>query len=188
MHRGAEGPDERVRVLILGLGNRILGDDGAGSCFAEALSTLELPQWIRVVDGGLGGMELLEEIENSDVLFLVDSASPEEVPRGDVRVYKVSETLPLSSEEIAMMIARAGSHGVTPEILLAIALTLGKLPKETYVVGIGSASIEIVDRLSSEARGGCVKALRFIEEVLRDRGLIIEFNIESFRRRLEEIC
>ena len=186
MRGDPERSAHEVRVLILGIGNRILGDDGVGSCFAEALSSLKLPDWIRAVDGGLGGIELLEEIENSDVLFLVDSIAAED-PGSRVKVYKVNE-LPMNPEEVLMTLTEVGGHGVSPEILLSVALAIGKLPREAYVIGIVPSSIELSDRLSEEAKEGCVKALRVIEDILGGMGLGIAFDTISFLERLREIC
>lgn len=187
MHGDAERSASRSRILILGIGNRLLGDDGVGSCFAEALSSLKLPNWIKVVDGGLGGIELLEEVEGSDILFIVDSVSPEDALGGRVRVYKVNE-LSLNPEEIARVLSEVGGHGVTSEVLIAIALALKKLPEETYVVGIVPSAMELGDHLSDEAKEGCIKALEAIKSILRENRLIVEVDVKKFVERLNEIC
>ncbi|MEM1520395.1 MAG: hydrogenase maturation protease [Candidatus Korarchaeum sp.] len=187
MREDAEGAAREPRVLILGIGNRILGDDGVGSCFAEALSSLKLPGWIRAIDGGLGGIELLEEIENSDILFLVDSVAAEDDPGDRVKVYKVNE-LPMNPEEALMMLTEVGRHGVSPEILLSVALAIGKLPKEAYVIGIVPNSIELNDRISEEAKKGCIEALKLIEAILGKMGLGVVFDIAGFLEKLREIC
>src|SRR5260370_15266803 len=67
------------RMLIAGIGNIFLGDDGFGPEVAKRLATVGLPGWVRVADYGISGMHLAYDLaEGYDTAVLIDAA-----PRGD---------------------------------------------------------------------------------------------------------
>jgi len=62
-------------VLVLGIGNLLLGDEAAGVCAARLLAEAdELPQGVEVLDGGTGSLVLLEPMHTARRLILVDAA------------------------------------------------------------------------------------------------------------------
>ncbi len=186
----AEEPGEankRTRILILGIGNRLLTDDGVGSCFAEALSTFTLPEWIEVVDGGLGGLNLIDYMEGKEMLFLVDALDPRDGEPGQVKLFKVNPKAVEPSEAIRMLI-EAGSHGVVPELLVAAADAMGYLPGESYVIGIVPCLIDLGDGITTPAARGCLEALHLLREMLSERGFPFSIDDHRFKERLREIC
>src|SRR5262244_1666796 len=69
----------RGRMLIAGVGNIFLGDDGFGPEVARRLATTGLPGWVRVADYGISGMHLAYDLADGyDCAVLIDAA-----PRGD---------------------------------------------------------------------------------------------------------
>ena len=72
-------------VLVLGVGNSLLQDDGFGSHVAQALME-ERHTGLHVLDGGTIGLALLPDVERADALVLVDAAELGEPP-GTVRVF-----------------------------------------------------------------------------------------------------
>ena len=62
------------RTLVIGLGNPLMGDDGAGVAALERLrDEWELPPEVELVDGGTWGMNLLPLVESAPRLILVDA-------------------------------------------------------------------------------------------------------------------
>jgi len=59
-------------TLVLGLGNVLLGDEGFGVHVVRRLQSCELPDYVRVVDGGVGGFNLLGYLEGVKRLIIVD--------------------------------------------------------------------------------------------------------------------
>ncbi len=51
---------QNSKLRIIGLGNPLMGDDGAGIAAVERLASLPLPAGVEVVDGGTGGLTLLD--------------------------------------------------------------------------------------------------------------------------------
>jgi hydrogenase maturation protease len=71
------------KILVLGLGNVIMGDEGIGVHVVRALGQQALPPNVECLDGGTGGFILLEPLQNADRIFLVD-ATADENPIGTV--------------------------------------------------------------------------------------------------------
>lgn len=62
------------KILVLGIGNLILNDEGIGIHVVNALNEMEIPQGVDVLDGGTGGLALLETLQSYRQLILVDAA------------------------------------------------------------------------------------------------------------------
>jgi hydrogenase maturation protease len=67
--------NSRVKTLVLGLGNVLMGDEGIGVYVVRALAQHTLPEGVECLDGGTGGFILLEPLENADRIVLVDAAA-----------------------------------------------------------------------------------------------------------------
>ena len=63
------------RVLVLGVGNLLMGDEGVGVHVVRALEGRELPEGVRCLDGGTGGFTLLEDLESAERVILIDAAA-----------------------------------------------------------------------------------------------------------------
>lgn len=63
----------RPRVVVLCIGNPMCGDDGVGTKVACELEGWQLPDGVEVIDGGTGGLLLLDLISRGDVLIVVDA-------------------------------------------------------------------------------------------------------------------
>src|SRR5512135_3845944 len=66
--------DSSSRLLILGLGNLLCGDDGLGALAAQRIAeTRVLPDGVKVLDGGTLGLSLLPYLEDAESAILVDA-------------------------------------------------------------------------------------------------------------------
>ena len=127
------------RILIAGIGNIFLGDDGFGVEVAKRLSTRSLPGGVRVVDFGIRGFDLAyamisDEISGHfapDVTILVDAC-----PRGGVpgTIYVVEPDLTaLNSPECQTV--PADGHSLNPMSVLRLAASLGGKFQRILIVG-----------------------------------------------------
>ncbi len=74
-----------MNVLVLGLGNILLSDEGVGVRVAEALTSRgKLPAEVEVLDGGTSGMELLETMMGRDLIVVTDAIGSDKHRPGDV--------------------------------------------------------------------------------------------------------
>lgn len=125
------------KVLILGVGNYLMGDEGMGVHLARQLSNELDDERIDVVDGGTGGFALMELFETYPTVILAD-ATLDQKPAGTIRLIqpKFSADFPraMSTHEI-------GLKDVVESLIL-----LDKLPKIYLFV----MSIEKVQPLSIE--------------------------------------
>lgn len=72
-------------ILILGIGNYLMGDEGVGVHTALRLQEMGLPEQIEIVDGGTGGFHLLQYFEDHDTVILIDATLDGNAP-GSIRL------------------------------------------------------------------------------------------------------
>jgi hydrogenase maturation protease len=75
------------KVLVLGIGNYLMGDEGIGIHTVEALLNEVLPANIQLLDGGTGGFHLLQYFEENQYVILIDATLDGNVP-GTIRLIK----------------------------------------------------------------------------------------------------
>jgi hydrogenase maturation protease len=63
------------KILVLGLGNVLMGDEGVGVHVVRALEKLSLPPNVECLDGGTGGFVLLGPLQSADHIILIDAAA-----------------------------------------------------------------------------------------------------------------
>lgn len=124
---------DRPALLVLGLGNRLLTDDGVGLAVldlleAEAKGALATAG-ARLCDGGTVGLGLLPLVESAHALIVVDAANFSEQP-GAVRVF-LGEAMDAQAGRAANTVHEAG----LADLLSAARLT-GGLPERRALVGI----------------------------------------------------
>ena len=142
-------------VLLLGLGNPLMADDGAG---LELLRRLQAcaGEWgtaVEFVDGGTRGLALLGAFENRKAVVFLDAVRLGHKP-GAVHV--------LRGDELVRMGGRATTahEGSAPEILRALAL-LNEMPEEVALVGLEPEKIETRIGLSPSVEGSLGMAAGF---------------------------
>ncbi len=116
---------EPKSILILGIGNYLMGDEGIGVHLAEQLMKEELPPNVSVLDGGTGGFHLLEYFEKHDIVILADATLDGNVP-GSIRLIKpkFANDFPqaMSTHDIGLkdMVSALQLLGTMPEIHLFV--------------------------------------------------------------------
>lgn len=121
-------------VLVLGLGNRLLTDDGVGPAILDELRTVDaLPRAnTRLCDGGTVGLALLPLVEDADALIVLDAARFFGAP-GAVRVF-LGEEMDAQAGRAANSVHEAGLAD-----LLSAARLAGVLPERRALVGVEPA-------------------------------------------------
>ena len=166
-------------LVVLGLGNVLLGDDGVGVRVVEALGQLverdpgAVPRGTRLLDGGTLGLGLLGSIDGARALVVVDAVNIGRLP-GTVTVL----------DEAGL---RAQSGGGTSSrggvgALLATARLMGILPPVVSLVGIQAGSIGIGATLSPDVRAALAGA---VDTVRRELELVDRMAAGRSRRAAE---
>jgi hydrogenase maturation protease len=126
------------RVLVAGVGNIFLGDDGFGVELAHRLAETELPPGVRVADYGISGMRLAYELLEGgyELTILLDAAARGEAA-GTVSVIEVAagDVGWVGDDDLAAAGRFVDAHGMQPEQVLALVRTLGGEPGRVLVVG-----------------------------------------------------
>jgi hydrogenase maturation protease len=156
-----------TRVLVAGIGNVFMADDGFGVAVAERLSQRDLPRGVEVVDFGIRGMDLVFALgEGYDAAVFVDA-----VPRG-LRPGSVFLLEPELGDVEGPVTLDA--HGMDPVKVLALASQLGPVPERILVVGcepqvrMSGDEDELVGDLSEPVRAAIGPAVEMVESVLGD--------------------
>lgn len=118
-----------MSVLVMGVGNVLLKDEGVGVRVAEELDRrYELPESVEVLDGGTAGMELLDTMANRSSVILVDAVKTGAEPGTVVR---------LADDEVpAFFSTKISPHQVGLSDVLATLAITGEKPKSVVVVGV----------------------------------------------------
>lgn len=118
------------KVLILGIGNYLMGDEGIGVHIAERIQKEVLPVGVDVLDGGTGGFHLLEYFEIYDHIILVD-ATLDGNTTGTIRLIK-----PKFANDFPPAMS---THDIGLKDLVSALQILGKMPEiDLFVVSIAS--------------------------------------------------
>lgn len=123
-------------TLVVGIGNNLLGDDGAGIHAIERLRAKNLPKHVELVDGGTLSFALLEKVENAAYLIIVDAAELDS-EAGTVQVFKDAEM-----DQFLSTSRRPSVHEVNLLDVLTAARLRGRMPPRYAMVGIQPRDVE----------------------------------------------
>ena len=162
-----------MRAIVACFGNVLRADDGVGPAVAYALLAEPLPDGVEVMEVGIGGIHLVQELlDGVDVLLIVDAVDLGRPP-GTVVVQrpKVLDVSTLSVErrrdELADM------HLATPARALMVALGLGVLPGVTLVVGVQTTDTdEPRQGLSEVAQRAVPFAVAEVRRLLTEHSIV----------------
>lgn len=133
-----------MRILVAGVGNLLHGDDGFGVEVARRLAARTLPAGVDVIETGIGGIALVQELQAGyDALIVLDAVDRGR-PAGTVVVIEpdVIDVFMMSPIERHDMLA--DMHLATPERALMVANALGVLPARRLLVGCQPLEIEVL--------------------------------------------
>ena len=126
-------------ILIAGVGNSWLRDDGFGGEVARRLSELELPAGVSVMDAGTGGLDLAYEVMRGyDALVILDVSRQGGSP-GTLYVIEVSEESVEAGIEDGQTI---NPHGMDPQTMLRFVRSIGAWPGRVMVIACEPADVD----------------------------------------------
>ncbi len=142
-------------VLILGLGNILLRDEGVGVRLVERLAArYEFPPEVEVLDGGTSGMELIYSIAGRDLLVVCDAVRAEAAPGTVMRI--AGEDLP------AFFRTKLSPHQLGLSDVLAMLRLLERVPAHVVLVGIVPEDLELGTKLSPRIESALEEALEIV--------------------------
>jgi len=154
---GGGGDAPPHRVVVLGVGNLLLSDEGVGVHVAKKLMEMNLPPGVQVVEGGTDGFKLMNVVTEADRLIVVDAVKGGEAP-GSVYRFDIKDA-PTYPDAYKTSVHQIG-------ILEVVHLSelVGKTP-ETTIIGVEPKSLDMGMELSPEVEA---KLPKIIELVLQE--------------------
>jgi hydrogenase maturation protease len=133
-------------VVVLGLGNLLRSDEGLGIHALRRLrERYHLPEWVRPVDGGTLGLELLSYLEDAEHVLVLDAALADGPPGTLLRV--------VGADTPAYFGMRTSPHEIALPDLLAVAKLRGSAPPDLVVLGMRPERITLGWELSPVIEG-----------------------------------
>jgi len=171
-----------AQVLVAGIGNIFLGDDGFGVEVATRLARLDLPEGVRVVDYGIRGMHLAYDLANGfDAAILIDAT-----PRGgapgtlyviepDLRAEPAAQADPVTPTADPAGTGEAApgplfdAHGMQPDVVFGMLDMLGGArPGRILIVGCEPASVDYGIGLSEAVAASVDEAVQVVADLAAD--------------------
>lgn len=149
------------RILVAGIGNVFLGDDGFGVEVVGRLSRRALPACVRVVDFGIRGIDLAFAMERCDAAILVDATARGGAPG---TLYVIEPEVGATPEPLL------SPHALTPDRVLAM-IPREARPHTVRVVGCEPQSFGDEDDpvgLSAPVSAAVDEAANMVEALVRD--------------------
>ena len=157
------------RILIAGIGNVFLGDDGFGVEVVKRLAGRELPEGVEVKDFGIRGMDLAYALQDGYELVVFVDATPRGGEPGTV--YLIEPEVEDDGE------VTLDTHGMDPVKVIKLSRALGAPPTRTLVVGCeprvvlgGEGYNEMLMELSEPVRVAVDEAVKLVESLVVEPG------------------
>jgi hydrogenase maturation protease len=161
------------RMLVAGVGNIFLGDDGFGVEVARRLAAEDLPEWVRVADYGISGLHLAYDLANGyETTILLDATSRGDDP-GTVYVIEL--------DHAALAGATAGpagrgqlfdAHGMQPDVVFGVLDMLGANAGRVLLVGCEPAGVDYGIGLSPPVTAAVGEAVRVVKDLIAAAGAV----------------
>jgi hydrogenase maturation protease len=155
------------RILVAGVGNIFLGDDGFGVEVVRRLAGRDLPEGVEVVDFGIRGMDLVYALQDDyEAVVFVDAT-----PRGEKpgTVYLIEAEIEEDGE------VTLDTHGMDPVKVIKLSRALGAKPTRTLVVGCepqvvlsGEDYDEMLMELSEPVQNAVEEAVKLVESLVKE--------------------
>jgi hydrogenase maturation protease len=142
------------RVLVLGVGNLLMGDEGVGIHILRTLEHEAVAPGVRLLDGGTGGVNLLTELDGADDVVLID-ATRDGRPAGTITF--------LQPELVGDLPRGLGAHDFGLKDLFAAAALTGRLPR----IHLFTLAVEEVRPMCTELSASVAAAVPEVVHTVR---------------------
>jgi hydrogenase maturation protease len=150
------------KILVAGIGNRLIGDDGFGPRVVDLLSVKDMPENVEVRDFGTAGMTIATDLADYDAVIFIDSADHEGEPGSLHKSRLVVEEGVADVGELA----RLTLHEAGLEGLLRFSKSIETLPDDIFLIGCKPKILGPSLDLSPEVEAALEKAVAIVDEIL----------------------
>lgn len=125
-----------MRVVVLGVGNVLMSDEGVGVHAVEALANgYDVPDEVEIIDGGTSGMDCLDRIADADLLLIADCMRSKDKAPGTITRLE-------DGQIDAWFKTKISPHQVGLSDVLAACNFHGMAPKRVVLLGVQPASFD----------------------------------------------
>jgi len=156
-----------MRVVVLGVGNILMSDEGVGVYAVTALADrYDIPDTVEIIDGGTSGMDCLDRIADADLLLIADCMRKDGKQPGDITR--------IADDEInAWFKTRISPHQVGLSDVLAACVFQGIAPKKVVLVGVQPQSFETAMELTPAVAAVLPRVVERLVAELADFGIAL---------------
>jgi hydrogenase maturation protease len=148
--------DREKKIIILGVGNLLLSDEGIGVHVAQKLMDIVFPPEVEVVEGGTDGFGLINVLLGADRLILVDAVKGGGRP-GSIYRFDLEECRPFPDHY------KTSIHQISILEVLNLSDLIGHTPRTT-VIGVEPKSLQMGMELSPEVEAQIPKVINLVKE------------------------
>ncbi len=159
------------RVLIAGIGNELMGDDGFGIAAAQRGAASELGPDVTVVESGIAGIGLVQDLMDCyDTVIVLDTVDRGAQP-GSLHLLEivVPELDAIDADERRKLLA--DMHYTVPSRVMILARALGVLPRRAYLVGCQPLAMELGIGLSEPVDAAVDVAIQRVRSLIAGVGV-----------------
>jgi len=146
----------KEKILILGVGNVLLNDEGVGVHIAQKMISLDLPPEVRVVEGGTDGFGLMHLILEADRLILIDAVKGGDAP-GSIYRFDLEDCPPYPDPY------KTSVHQISILEVIHLADLIGSTPTTT-IIGVEPKSTDMGMTLSPEVEARIPRIIELVRE------------------------
>ncbi|MEW6213906.1 MAG: HyaD/HybD family hydrogenase maturation endopeptidase [Nitrospirota bacterium] len=147
------------KIIILGVGNLLLSDEGVGVHVANELMKMDLPPEVVVVEGGTEGFRLLNVIAEADRLIVVDAVRGGGVP-GSIYRFDIEDVRNCPAG------FKTSVHQIGILEVINLSGLVGKTP-QTTIIGVEPKSLKMGMDLSPEIKAKIPRIIELIQDELK---------------------
>jgi hydrogenase maturation protease len=145
-------------IAIIGIGNFLMSDEGAGVHAIAALREMKWPNDVELIDAGTPGVAMLHMIEKKKKVIIIDCADFGGKP-GEIKTFDPDDLVRDDNKEISL-------HATDLLGSLELARRTIKYPDEVVIIGIQPESIEMGTKLSKTVQQSLSRLPKLIKEML----------------------
>lgn len=155
---------QKPRILVVGLGNPILGDDGVGWRVADEVSRRLTDSHVEVDSLALGGLSLMERLVGYDEVIIVDAIQTKGGQLGTVSRYDLKELPDLSAGHTTAV------HDTSLQTALALGRQMGaSLPGCIQIVAVEAERVyDFSDEMTPAVETAVPQATQLVLEMLQE--------------------
>lgn len=149
-----------AKTVVLGVGNELYGDDGVGVVVARELSAELLPPHTVVIEGRVGGLDLLFDMEGAARVIIIDAVEMGLAP-GTVKAFRTDEADFVNLQDLASL------HEIGMDHVLKLGELVG-LTSDIHIVGIQPLQVGAGFELTPVVAAAVPVAVRAVQWLLAD--------------------